>query len=226
MKRTVFFVVAACFGIRTAQAQLAEPTSTSREQQLVESVGLERLSMSTGLPPLTNLQNVTGLLQVGNGNTARIDQQTLSNNANQAYVAQIGEANVLRLTQLGGGNLLLVTQNGNGNQAGYTQGGQNNATNITQNGTQNKVQGVDGRANLLLEGDNNTMKITQNGNNNTVQGEVRENNRNYDIRQYGSDNTLTQIETTTQTPKGYTVEMRGQGINLTIEQSKVVPGVR
>lgn len=226
MKTVALLALAACFITGTAQAQLAEPSAASREQQLVETVGLERLPNGAALPALGTLQNVTGLLQSGSGNTARIDQQTLSNTANQAYVAQVGDANILGLSQLGGNNRLYVTQTGNGNRAGYTQDGQNNATTITQNGSQNKVQGVRGGDNMLLEGDNNTMKITQSGDNNTVKSEVRENNRNYEIRQYGRDNSLTQIESTMQTPKGYTVEMRGQGINLTIEQSKVVPGVR
>lgn len=228
MKQTIFFVLAAigAFSAGMAHAQLAEPSSASREQQLVEHVGLERLSTSAALPAPTNLQNMASLLQIGNGNTARIDQQSLTTTANQAYVAQVGEANIIGLSQLGGNNRLYVTQTGNDNRAGYTQSGQNNSTTITQNGSQNKIQGLRDKADMVLEGNGNTMKITQTGDNNTVKGEVRESNRNYEIRQYGHDNSLTQVESTMQTPKGYTVEMRGQGINLTIEQSKVGSGVR
>jgi minor curlin subunit len=226
MKLTALLSLAICLIAETAKAQLAEPTTISREQQLVETVGLERLPNGAPLPTLGSLQNVTGLQQNGNGNTARIDQQTLASPANQAYVAQIGEANILGLSQVGGNNRLYVIQNGNGNNAGYTQNGQNNSTTITQNGSQNKIGGVAAGSNMVLEGDNTTMKITQNGDNNVVKGDVRESNRNYEIIQSGRDNTLTQIESTMQTPKGYTVEMRGQGINITIEQSKVLPGVR
>jgi minor curlin subunit len=70
------------------------------------------------------------------------------------------------------------------------------------------------------------LNVLQDGSHNTLNSDIRLNDRRYDIRQYGSNNTLTQVETTQQAPKGYTVEMHGQGINLTIEQSKVFPGVR
>lgn len=221
MKLTGLFALATVWA-GTAQAQ--EMSATSHEQQLVEAVGLERLPAGVVRPALANVQNVTGLLQTGNGNVARIDQQTLANTGNQAYIAQVGEANILGLSQMGGNNRLYVAQNGSGNAAAYSQEGQNNSTSITQNGTQNRIHGVKNGSDLVLAGDNNTMKITQTGDNNTVKGDVRESNRTYEIRQYGRDNTLTQVESTLQTPKGYTVEMRGQGINLSIEQSKVTVG--
>ena len=221
MKHAAFPLLVATGTAFAAQAQLPEPSNTSREQQLVETVGLDRLTTGAPLPTLNTVQNVTGLLQTGTGNAARIDQQNLAATPNQAYVAQIGEANVLNTVQFGSNNRLFVNQNGGGNNADYTQNGRNNATTITQNGFQNKVQGEATGTDFLLDGDNNTMKITQLGDNNVVRGQVRENNRIYEIRQQGSNNTLTQIESSAQTPKGYTVEMRGQGINLTIEQGSV-----
>jgi minor curlin subunit len=222
MKRSFFLLLATSVStILAAQAQLPEPSNTSREQQLAETVGLDRLATGTALPALNSVQNVTGLLQIGTGNAARIDQQNLAAVPNQAYVAQIGEANILNTVQFGSNNRLLVNQNGGSNTAGYTQNGKNNATAITQNGFQNKIQGETAGTDFLLDGDNNTTKITQLGDNNVVKGQVRENNRIYEIRQQGSNNTLTQIESSAQAPKGYTVEMRGQGINLTIEQGTV-----
>lgn len=228
MKHIISFVLAAigtsCTGV--AHAQLAEPSSASREQQLVENIGLDRLPTVASLPALSTFQNVAGLLQIGNGNKARIEQQSLSNTANQAYMAQVGEANILGLSQFGSNNRLFVNQTGNNNHAGYIQDGQNNSTTIAQDGSQNKVQGIQGGTDLLLEGNNNTMKITQKGDFNTVEGKIQESNRKYEIIQHGSENKLIQVESTMQTPMGYTVEMRGRGINMTIEQSKVVPGVR
>ena len=227
MKRSFFSLLAVWVGtIYAAQAQLPEPRNISREQQLVETVGLDQLPAGVPLVTSTSFQNVTGLLQNGTGNTARIDQQNLATLANQAYVVQIGEANVLNTIQFGNNNRLFANQIGNGNRAGYTQDGQNNSTTITQNGSQNKVQGVQGEADLLLEGNNNNMKITQKGDYNTVEGKIRENNRKYEITQYGSENKLIQVESTMQAPMGYNVEMRGRGINLTIEQGKVLPGMK
>ena len=80
--------------------------------------------------------------------------------------------------------------------------------------------------NTIQFGNNNTMKITQKGDYNTVEGKIRENNRKYEITQYGSENKLIQVESTMQAPMGYNVEMRGRGINLTIEQGKVLPGMK
>ena len=222
MKHFVFLLLAAWGStVYAAQAQLPEPGNASREQLLVEAVGLDRLPAGTALPTTNSVQNVTGLLQNGTGNTARIDQQNLAATANQAYVAQIGQANVLTAGQFGSNNQLVANQIGAGNSAGYTQDGKNNVTTIMQNGSQNTIAGTAEGTDFLLEGDNNQMRITQSGNNNVVKGQVRESNRVYEIRQQGNNNSLTQIESSMQTPKGYTVEMRGQGINLTIEQGMI-----
>lgn len=222
MKRSIFILLTTWFGVvHVAQAQLTELSSASREQQLVEIVGIERLPASTVLPSATRFQDVVELMQTGTGNTARIDQQSLSSNANQAYVAQVGTANVLGLSQKGSNNSLYINQNGGNNHTDFTQNGRNNATTINQNGSQNRVEGVNKGTDMLVEGDNNTLKITQSGEYNTVRSEIRESKRSYEIRQYGYDNTLTQVESTQSTPVGYSVEMRGRGINLTIEQSRV-----
>ena len=72
-----------------------------------------------------------------------------------------------------------------------------------------------------MSGNDNELNIQQDGANNRVQSEVRQNDRTYSISQIGYGNTLTQKETTTQSPQGYSIEMRGVGISVTIEQGRV-----
>jgi minor curlin subunit len=203
-----------------AQTERRTSEAATAEQRLAEDLGYEQLSNAVALPPATAGRNVSALQQNGNRNNALIDQQTLSTLGNQAYVQQVGTQNAMELVQRQGGNVATITQNGNGNQANYTQDGRGNNTVISQSGRANKVQGVTAGSDFLLQGDNNVMKIDQNGNNNVVQGEVRENNRLYEIRQTGNNNTLKQVESSSALPKGYSVEMKGQGINITIEQGR------
>jgi minor curlin subunit len=204
-----------------AQTQRVASEAATAEQRLIEDIGVERLPDAAAIRAVPeDGKNISALRQSGNNNAATITQQTLSA-LNQAYVVQAGNANILTLTQTQGGNLADITQVGSANQVGYSQKGQGNLTSISQKGTGNKIQGITENSDYLLQGDNNVMRISQNGSNNTIKGEVVENRRLYEIRQTGSSNTLTQIETSAQAPKGYIVEMRGQGINLTIEQGKV-----
>ena len=182
------------------------------EQRLVEDLGPERLPISA--PALSNLQNAVMLLQNGNGNIANIDQQSLSEVSNQAYVAQVGAANTLGLVQVGGGNVVTMEQNGTGNHADFTQNGQGNVSTLTQKGAGNRLTG-------LVVGNGNELNIHQDGNGNRVDSEIHQNKQDYTINQYGTGNVLKQVESTIQAIPGYTVEMRGSGINLTIEQGKV-----
>ena len=204
-------VAAMCAASAQAQQRPASEASTA-EQRLAEDLTLERLPSS--VPALPNLQNTAALLQSGIGNTARIDQQSLGEGGNQAYVQQVGAANALGLVQVGSSNVAAVTQSGRGNQADLTQNGQDNASTLKQKGDSNRLTG-------LVAGSQNELNILQNGNNNQVDSEIRQNKQAYTITQYGSGNVLKQVETTTQSTPGYTVEMRGTGINLTIEQGKV-----
>ncbi|GEM_PF-1470741 len=216
MARTYLLVLtAALLGSTAAQAQ-QRPASeaATTEQRLAEDVGLERLP--TGAPALSTLQNAATLLQNGAGNTARIDQQSLSGASNQAYVEQVGAANALGLVQAGGSNVATVQQYGNGNQADLTQQGQGNSSALTQRGDNNRLTGQ-------LVGNQSGLNIYQEGSNNQVDSEIRQNKQAYTINQYGSGNSLKQVETTSQATPGYTVEMRGSGINLTIEQGKIKP---
>lgn len=210
-----FFAGASLLATLTARAQQhTSSEAVTTEQRLVEDFGLERLSNAT---PPGNARNASTLLQYGAGNTTRLDQRNISSLGNQAYVVQAGAANVLGLTQTGGGNAAYVSQSGNGNNANFTQDGQGNSSTITQRGTGNQLTG-------LVDGDRNQVNVRQEGSNNRVNTEIREDKRIYNISQYGYGNTLTQRESTTSlTPQGYSVEMRGAGIKMTIEQSKVVP---
>jgi minor curlin subunit len=209
------FVSALVYGT-AVQAQQRPPSqaATGAEQRLAEDLGLERLPSSA--PVLSTLQNAATLLQNGQGNTARIDQQSLAGGvSNQAYVEQIGAANTLGLVQAGS-NSASVVQQGTGNRADLTQNGQGNASGITQKGDNNRLTG-------LVMGTNNGLNIHQDGSNNQVDSELRQNRQAYTINQYGSGNVLKQVESSVQATPGYTVEMRGTGINLTIEQGKIKP---
>ena len=224
MKQIISFVLAAigAFSTGMAHAQLAEPSSISREQQLVEKVGLERLPTTIVLSIPGDARNISALLQTGTGNASTVEQRSLSLQENQAYIVQAGAANILGLTQTGGGNQAYMTQLGIGNHANFSQNGQGNSSTIVQKGDYNILDGtVDGRS--------NKVDIYQNGSNNQVKTDINDNNRNltisqsngkFTISQEGNGNTLTQLETSPQS-KGYGVEMRGNGINLTIEQGKV-----
>jgi minor curlin subunit len=202
----------AALGAQAQQRPASE--APTNEQRLAEDVGLERLP--TGAPLLTTLQNVATLLQNGAGNTARLDQQSLSGVSNQAYMEQVGAANALGLVQVGGGNAATVQQYGNGNQADLTQQGQGNSSALTQRGDNNRLTGQ-------LVGNQSGLNIYQEGSNNQVDSEIRQNKQAYTINQYGTGNSLKQVESTIQATSGYTVEMRGSGINLTIEQGKIKP---
>jgi minor curlin subunit len=216
MARTYLLVLTALLVVSAAAQAQQRPASEAptTEQRLAEDVGLERLT--TGAPALTTLQNAAILLQNGVGNTARIDQQSLAGASNQAYVEQVGAANALGLVQVGGGNAATVQQYGNGNQADLTQQGQGNSLALTQRGDNNRLTGQ-------LVGNQSGLNIYQEGSNNQVDSEIRQNKQAYTINQYGTGNSLKQVETTTQATPGYTVEMRGSGINLTIEQGKIKP---
>ena len=209
-----YYLLMLAGGLATAQAAQAQQRAPSEAAtaglRLVEDIGPERLLK--GAP--TNLQNAAALLQNGSGNTARIDQQSLFGVSNQAYVAQVGAANALGLVQVGGGNVATVEQNGTGNHADLTQNGQGNASALTQKGTSNRLTG-------LVVGNGNALNIHQDGNGNRVESEIHQNKQSYTINQYGTGNVLKQVESTMQATPGYTVEMRGSGINLTIEQGKM-----
>ncbi|MBJ6107396.1 hypothetical protein JAO73_00125 [Hymenobacter sp. BT523] len=195
-------------------AQRTPSEAATAEQRLVEDLGTDQVP-ATAVPAAGDFRNVSTLTQNGNGNNATIDQRSLSTLGNQAYITQAGALNVLGLAQNGGGNQVYMTQQGNGNRADFSQEGQNNSSTLNQRGANNQLQGV-------VSGNENELNIRQDGSYNRVQSEIRQNDRTYNISQIGYGNTLTQRETTAQSPQGYSVEMRGAGINITIEQGRVV----
>jgi minor curlin subunit len=197
-----------------AQQHASEASDANTTQQLAENIGPDRLEAVTRLSEAS--RNSSILLQRGDGNTAHIDQQSLVVLGNQAYIAQVGTANTLEVLQAGGANIATVEQRGNGNQANLTQQGQNNTSLLTQRGDNNRLTGT-------VAADRTELNINQNGSNNQVSSEIRESQRSYTINQYGNNNSLKQVESTIQATPGYTVEMRGSGINLTIEQGKIKP---
>ncbi|MCA8829460.1 hypothetical protein [Hymenobacter pini] len=175
--------------------QLASITSeaATAEQRLAETIGVERLPVG---PPssLTDTRNLAILLQNGDDNRATATQYNTGGAVNQAYIVQVGNYNLADVTQEGRGNTATVSQDGNRNQA-----------------------------RLTVDGNDNTIAITQDGNRNVVQGTVEADSRRYQIAQYGNNNTLTQLENSAASPQGYSIEMRGQGIRLSVEQGKVSP---
>lgn len=215
MKSLHFIILAGTLALAGRPAQAQQRTSSeaaTAEQRLVEDLG----TLPTAMPLAAggDVRNTSTLLQTGLGNSAAVDQRSLSSLNNQAYIMQAGTANALGLIQSGGDNRAYLSQQGSANRADLTQDGQGNSSTLTQRGANNRLQG-------LVSGNDNELNIRQDGANNRVQSEVRQNDRTYSINQIGYGNTLTQKETTAQSPQGYSVEMRGVGINLTIEQGRV-----
>jgi minor curlin subunit len=163
----------------------------------------ENLRPDRPLP--TGFDNRVLLLQTGSGNLADIVQ---AGDANQAQIAVLGNANATTLTQ-----------QGTRNTADLRLTGDNNAVSATQRGTANRYE-------LDLAGSNLPVSVVQEGNGNRVQSNLSGpgGDRRYGVQQVGNNNELTQRESATSVlPQGYSVEMRGTGIRMTIEQGRAVP---
>ena len=202
-----FSVLALWAAPRLAPAQGRGPdTAPSAAQQLVEEIGLDRLP--TGVAPArpADARNLSVLRQVGAGNAATIDQLSTGNGPNQALIEQVGAANAVNLSQFGANNTANLALTGNRNAAAVDQRGTNNS--------------FDGR----VAGDRNALDVVQDGQNNRSVLDVTGNDCRYPITQIGNDNTLIQREAAgTLAPQGYGVQMRGNGIRLTIEQGRATP---
>jgi len=161
-------------------------------------------NLRPGRPLPIEADNRVLLLQTGNGNLADIVQ---AGDLNQAQIAVLGNANVTTLTQ-----------QGNGNSANLRLTGDNNAVSAAQRGTRNQYD-------LDLAGSNTPVNLVQDGNGNRVQSTLTGGgDRRYGVQQVGNNNELTQREgADTVLPQGYSVEMRGTGIRMTIEQGRAVP---
>ncbi|MVN75975.1 hypothetical protein GO988_06530 [Hymenobacter sp. HMF4947] len=180
-----------------AQAQSpAQPDATA--QQLVESIGPDRL-------PAATTRNVLSLTQSGSGNAATLNQASYSLQANQAYIVQVGAANLLDLEQVG-----------NANRANYTQTGNANQSILSQTGNANALDGS-------LTGNQNAVTLRQQGSSNEITSEVAASNRQYNLSQIGNNNSITQRETTPTDQRGYSIEQRGNNMHITVEQGRGLP---
>jgi minor curlin subunit len=162
----------------------------------------------------------TGQLLMQTG-TLSTDGPTVSESrvadANQATLFQQGNLNQGTIDQnllsAGRGNAAAISQNGNNNAAAALQTGYYNRTLITQVGNRNVVVSD-------IQGNNTESVISQDGNRNRVDQEIKRDNQRYLVEQMGNNNHLIQRETSGSHP-GYEVEMRGNGIQIMIEQGRV-----
>ncbi|MET4074423.1 hypothetical protein [Hymenobacter sp. UYCo722] len=185
-----------------AQAQAA----TSTAQQLVEEIGLERLTRTTNALSPAAARTLSVLRQTGNDNLANIEQVTLGTVPNQALIVQAGSANIADFKQYG-----------NGNSATLILNGDRNTGNVDQRQTSNSFE-----SDIL--GNRNTVNLLQDGSNNRSVLNAEGNNRTYGVTQVGNNNNLVQQEgLSSSAPRGYNIEMRGSGINMTITQGRVQP---
>ena len=192
-----------------AQAQQQSRAATdapTAAQQLVEEIGIERLPTGALVSRIHDARNLSVVEQSRDGNKATIVQVSLGAGPNQALIVQAGAANILSLDQYGTYNTTNLTLQGNSNVGTVNQRGSDNS--------------FDGR----IVGDRNKLDVLQNGHGNRSVLEVEANGRTYPVVQIGNDNNLVQREAAnSMAPKGYGVEMRGNGIRLTIEQGRVTP---
>ena len=207
MKTLLYIGIGACLGwaapTARAQGRLAAD-APSAIQQLVEEIGLDRLPGSVVVPSPRNARNLSAVEQTGSGNQAAITQVNSGAGFNQALIIQVGALNAADLSQYGTGNSAMLRLTGDQNKGRLEQTGSNNTSD------------------LRLTGNNNNLDLSQNGQGNTATLDAAGNNRRYGINQVGDNNALTQQEGLNSTlPRGYNVEMRGNGIRMTIEQGNV-----
>ncbi|MBT2556812.1 hypothetical protein J7E24_03375 [Hymenobacter sp. ISL-91] len=175
-----------------AQAQQeGQSEANSVSQRLVEDFGFSALDQLV-TPATLNTRNLAKLVQLGSFNKARAEQDNPGSFANQAYILQVGSSNEATLTQRGSGNTTTL------NQLGYN----NKAT--------SKVQG-----------DNNTTKLNQIGNGNDFVRDVATNQTDFKLTQLGNNNQLRQTGTESLAPPRYEVEMKGNGIQLSIQNGRI-----
>lgn len=179
-----------------AHAQLQEKNEyrdyNSTEQRLVEEIGLERLPNTSALPGSLDVRNIAQLVQRGDDNTAIATQRNFGALANQIAILQVGDFN----------------------EAVITQNGSNNRVAARQSGSSNKIEND-------VTGNNNRTDLVQEGSGNQIFQQYTANDQVYNITQLGSDNVLEQRGIMPQATAGYNVEMRGNGIQITVEQNRL-----
>ncbi len=197
MKQLRFFTSASLLvwllsWVNMAQAQQQGLSeAASASQRLVEDFGLAAGDQSL-TPLLTNTRNLAKLVQLGNSNKARAEQYNPGATANQAFITQVGFFNEALLTQKGSGNTTTINQLGRGNQA-----------------------------TSKVEGDGNTTRLNQIGNDNRLVRDVATNQTDFKLTQLGNNNQLRQTGTESLAPPRYEVEMRGNGIQLSIQNGRI-----
>ena len=150
------------------------------------------------------------------GNADNVSLLTQIGNSNEAFIRQVGDDNVSRLAITGNDNKTEVIQEGRRNLFDMDLSGNNNPVSIRQYGNNNAYE-------MELNASNTPVNLVQNGGGNRVVSNLTGTDREYNIGQYGNNNVLTQVEGNTVLQKGYSVEMRGNGIRLNIEQGRVTP---
>lgn len=197
MKQLRFFVTVGLLTSLLGWANLAQAQQEGRSeagsasQRLVEDFGLTPGSQLANANRL-NVQNLASIVQQGNANKAVANQYNPGNTVNQAFILQVGDANEANLAQQGSGNTTTIRQQGQGNQA---------TSSVT--------------------GDNNTNEINQIGNDNRIVRDVTTDQTNVRLSLIGNNNQLRQTGTQSLAPPRYEVEMRGNGIQLSIENGRI-----
>lgn len=190
-----------------AHAQSVANLKPSAQPTPDNEIGIRDLpeQLRPAAPLLSAADNVAFLSQVGSNN--------------DSFIAQVGDQNLARLSIVGSGNTTAVLQDGNKNRFEMTVTGDNNPVSLTQLGDNNAYV-------MDLNASNTPVNLVQNGAGNRVSSSLTAiNNRQYNISQYGNNNLLNQAEGrgATLAPQGYSVEMRGNGIRMTIDQGRVGP---
>jgi hypothetical protein len=174
-----------------AAQQLGLSDADTPEQRLAEDLGAGFQTVTKPLlTVLPNTQNMSDVVQLGFRNQATTIQNNPGMEANQAYILQVGSLNTSAVTQNGSGNVTHVTQKGRSN---------NVVSEVT--------------------GNNNVTTLTQQGDDNHIVRQVATENAEFTLLQTGNNNRLNQLGNESQAPQRYSVEMKGNGIKLSIEQT-------
>ena len=175
-----------------AQAQQeSRSEANSASQRLVEDFGLISKGRLLDLN-LSNVQNLATIVQQGNGNQAVANQHNTGRAINQAFIQQVGS----------------------GNKAELVQRGSNNTTTLNQHGHDNEAVS-------RVLGDGNTTTLNQLGNGNSYVRDVETSKVGFTLTQDGNSNVLRQTGSQTLAPPRYEVEMRGNGIQLSIHTGRI-----
>ena len=175
-----------------AQAQQeSQSEANSASQRLVEDFGLISKGKLLDLNS-SDVQNLATIVQQGNGNQAVANQHNTGRDINQAFIQQVGSGNEAELVQRGSGNTTTLNQRGGDNEA------------VSR-----------------VVGDGNTTTLNQFGNRNSFVRDVETNRVDFTLTQDGNSNVLRQTGSQVLAPPRYEVEMRGNGIQLSIHTGRI-----